>query len=67
VRLLKESSFVDGDKLVVSYNSVAFLDEGDGGAALGGNNPIEADLNSGACRFISMMEALDYMDRGLIQ
>jgi hypothetical protein len=41
--------------------------EGDDGAALGGNNPIEVDMNSGSCRFISLMEVLDYMDRGLVQ
>jgi hypothetical protein len=67
VRLIPESAFVDGIHLVVAYNSVAFLDEGEEGAELGGNMPVRVDLEIGECQFISMIDFLDYMDRGFIE
>lgn len=67
VRLIAESAFIDGGHLVVAYNTIAFLDDGEEGAELGGNMPIRVDLESGECQFISMIDFLDYMDRGFIE
>lgn len=66
VRLDTRSSFIDANQLVVMYNSTAYLDEGQEGAALGGNLPIRVDLATGECEFITMDDVFDYMDRGLI-
>ncbi|MFE2910834.1 hypothetical protein [Kitasatospora indigofera] len=66
VRLIRESSFIDGKFLIVQFNSIAFLDRGEIGEMLGGNMPIRVDLNSGNCELIKMVDLIDYMDRGLI-
>jgi len=67
LRLDSDSSFIDGESLVVHYDTIAYLDHGDETQQLGGNAPIKVDMTTGNCRLISFEEALDYMDRGLIQ
>ncbi|WP_326807172.1 YrhB family protein [Streptomyces sp. NBC_01775] len=66
VRLSAESAFLDGEDLVVCYDTIAYLDHGDEMERLAGNNPIKVDLNTGECHFIPFVEALEYMNKGLI-
>jgi hypothetical protein len=64
VRVAPELGFKDGRLLIVPWNSVALLDHDDEDAELGGNTSIVVDLETGECRFMSVAEELDYLDRG---
>ncbi|MER7272843.1 hypothetical protein ABT369_00155 [Dactylosporangium sp. NPDC000244] len=59
-----EIAFVDGSVLIVPWNSVAALDEGDELAELGGNMPIRVDLATGQCSWLNVDEVGDYLGRG---
>jgi hypothetical protein len=67
VRIDDSSTFEDGEgNLIVGYNSVDFLDNGNEGAVLGGNLPICVQLSTGDCRFISLDEFFAYINKGFI-
>ncbi|MFC8307040.1 hypothetical protein ACFUMJ_01775 [Streptomyces olivaceus] len=59
VRIVESKVVVTEDALIAPYNSVAAL-EGDVTRKLGGNMPVHVDLTSGACRFLTLLEALEY-------
>ncbi len=64
VRVAPEHGFKDGRYFIIPYNSVDLLDHGDLDAELAGNFAILVDLESGACRFLTVAEELDYRSRG---
>ncbi|WP_433615498.1 hypothetical protein ACQP2P_11770 [Dactylosporangium sp. CA-139114] len=64
VRTVPESAVVDGSGLLVPWNSVAALDDGDVAEELGGNMPIRVGLATGRCRFLHVDEVGDYLRRG---
>ncbi|UNZ17796.1 hypothetical protein [Streptomyces sp. 891-h] len=67
LRIDPDAAFIDGTRFVVHYDSIAYLDHRDERQKLGGNTPIEVDMSTGHCRLIDFEEALNYMERGLIQ
>jgi hypothetical protein len=67
VRLMPEIAFEHDGVLIVPFNSIAFLDEGNENSALGGNMPIRVDLISGQCDSISLMDLVRYMKLGLLE
>ncbi len=66
---IDESFAFDGNdgNFVFGYNAVDFLDHGREEAELGGNMPICVNSQTGECRFLSLKEVFDYVDRGLIR
>ncbi|GIF97013.1 YrhB domain-containing protein [Catellatospora citrea] len=66
VRIMPEEAFVHGGRLVVPYNTAAFLDRGDKGKMLAGNMPIAVDLANGSCHYCTMDEVLEFIDLDLL-
>ncbi|AJP03912.1 hypothetical protein TU94_23040 [Streptomyces cyaneogriseus subsp. noncyanogenus] len=66
VRIDHECCFTDQGQFIAPYNHVEFLDHGREEMQLGGNLPVAVDLSTGACRFITLAEADDFMARDLL-
>lgn len=64
-RVIPEMAFINDGFLIVSWNSVDFLDGGDGSAQLAGNAPFKVDLNTGECSDCPFEEVVDFLRRGL--
>jgi hypothetical protein len=64
VRTMPERAFADGSVLIVPYNAVAALDDGDEAAELGGNMPIRVDIVTGQCRWLDVHGVSAYRRRG---
>lgn len=58
MRIAQERAFIEDGHAVVTYNSRTFLDEGQKGAWLLGNLPVRVDLATGACQYMTILEAL---------
>ncbi|MFI1388429.1 hypothetical protein [Streptomyces griseoaurantiacus] len=66
VRIIPEYCFTDQERFIAPYDNVAYLDHGNEDMQLGGNLPVAVDLNTGSCRFLSLEETEDFMERDVL-
>ncbi|MEU3036537.1 hypothetical protein [Streptomyces griseoaurantiacus] len=66
VRIIPEYCFTNQEQFIAPYDNVEYLDHGNEDMQLGGNLPVAVDLNTGSCRFLSLEETEDFMERDLL-